>query len=70
MILAIIKFSNIEGLTTHIRLESSLVHMSLETVCSKPDTFTLGPSLVHVGIGKTTPVSSHEESWAAMHFTF
>ena len=70
MIAAIVKLAKVEGLSTHILLESRRGHMCFEAICSEPDSFTLGSTKVHEGISETRPIPTCEESWTSMNFPF
>ena len=66
MILSVVKLSNVESFSTDVSFSSWVVYESLKSVCTEPYTLTLRSSLIHIGVYKSTSVSSYKKRRASM----
>lgn len=66
---AVVKFTDIKGLTSDISLKPRLIDMCLETISSKPHSLTLWSPLIHVRIWESVPVTSNKQSRAPMQLS-
>jgi|LauGreDrversion4_2_1035121.scaffolds.fasta_scaffold563334_1 hypothetical protein len=70
MIFPVIKFADIERLSTYIRFKSWIIYKGFKAICSKPNTFPLRAPLIHIGIDKAAAITSHKERRPSMKLSF